>query len=202
MPLLLPRIPIHVIPILLPKPRRILIEKFKSTHPFHRLPPIQMRHNQPRRITMVRTERLAVMMRRYQHYFPIQIHKRHVGGISLLRMHQNITCFGSRLDKLQDLPHRHSTPSIVESTPARYTMKITGPLHSRKLRELCPSPTNRIRNQPVRAKIPRSRIKSGHRPVMQHRPFQRQGLPRRQPSLRLHLPFPLATLIAFKKHAE
>jgi hypothetical protein len=201
-PLFLPRIPVHVIPVLLPETRRILVKKFKSSHPLHRFPPIKMRHNQPRRITMVRTERLAIMMRRYQHLFPIQIRERHVGGISLLGMHQNITCFGSRLDKLEDPRHRHSAPPIVESTPARHTMKIAGPLHSRKLRELCPSPTRRIRNQSINAKIPCSRIKSRHRPVMQNRPLQGQGLPRRKPSLRLHPPLPLATLIAFKKHAE
>src|SRR6266404_7826418 len=92
-PLLLPRITVHVISVLLPESRRILIEKFKSTNPLHRFPPIQMRHNQPRRITMVRTERLAIMMRSHQHLVPIQVRKWHIGGISLIRMNQNITSF-------------------------------------------------------------------------------------------------------------
>jgi hypothetical protein len=37
---------------------------------------------------------------------------------------------------------------------------------------------------------------------MQNRPFQSQRLPWRQTPVGLHLPFPLAPFIAFKKHAE
>ena len=97
-----------------------------------------MRHNQPHGISVLGGERLAVMMSCEQHIVTVEISQWYVRGISLLRMHQHVFGFGSRLDTREELAHRNTTPAIIEAAPARYAMEVAGALKPGELTELFP----------------------------------------------------------------
>lgn len=46
-PLFLPRIPTHVIAVLVPEARRVLLQELETPHPLRARPEIQVRHHEP-----------------------------------------------------------------------------------------------------------------------------------------------------------
>src|SRR5579862_3583065 len=198
--LLSKRIAINVISILLPEPRRILLHKFQSPHPLHALPRIQLRHHQPHRIPMLRRQRLSVMPQRKKRRRMHQILERHIRRITLLGQHHHIFRFRLRVNQFHHFRTRHAFPPHVKPAPSRHAVHIRRHLLHRQPRKFIPTQPQRLVHQPSHAKIPSLRIESRHSPFMQHRPLQRQRLPRRQPSSLSHRPFLNLPLASFAEH--
>src|SRR4051794_14444364 len=55
-----PRVAVHVVPVLLPEPRLVVLRHDQATHPFGALPEVQRRHEQPGRPTVLGIERFTL----------------------------------------------------------------------------------------------------------------------------------------------
>src|SRR5579859_571727 len=67
------RIPAHVVSVLLPESRLIAIKKLEAAHPLHRLPGIELRNDESKRIAMIWHEWLPIMVRCQQHVIAIEV---------------------------------------------------------------------------------------------------------------------------------
>src|SRR6202521_4609502 len=121
-----------------------------------------MRHNQAQRVTVVRGERLAIMMRDEQHIVAVKISQRDIRGKTLLRVHQDMRCLSLWLYPTEEFPDRHALPLVVKAAPARDAMKVAGVAGLRQRGKLVPREPQRLLHQPPDTKIPLGRIKSGH----------------------------------------
>ncbi len=116
----------HVVSVLFPEPRDIVVQELQPTQPFDRLPGVEMGHNQTQRVTVVRRKRLTVMMSGQQDIVTIQISKRDISGEALLSVYQNMRRFSLRIDSTKHFPKRHALPLIVKAAPTRDAVKIAG----------------------------------------------------------------------------
>ena len=136
---------------------------------------------------MICRKRLAIMVRGQQNIIAIQVGKRNIGSESLLGMDQHEFGFSFRFDQMQNLAEWHSFPLVIKTAPAGYTVKIACVLDARQLVEFLPRKPRRLLYQSPDAEIPFRWIKSRDRAVVQHRPFQRKRLSRRQTPFPQHL---------------
>jgi len=60
-------------------------------------------HNQPQRIAVLRRQGLAVMVGGEEHIVPVQVGQRHVGGIALLGVDQDVAGPWPELHQFEDL---------------------------------------------------------------------------------------------------
>ena len=79
--LFLPRVAIHVIAVRLPEARRVLVHQPQPAHPLGAFPEVQMRHEQPRRATVLALERLPVECERDPRLAAGEVVEREVGGV-------------------------------------------------------------------------------------------------------------------------
>src|SRR5258708_5600308 len=191
-PLLVPRIALGVVAVALPESQSVFAQQHEPAPPLHAFPCVEMRHDQPHRPAVFRRQRLAVVLKREQHIRPQQIRQRDIRRVTFLRHHQRKLRLRLPLDHLHHIRKQHALPPIVQPAPARHAMKIRSHLRLRQRSKFFPAQPHRLFQQSRNLEVPLGRIKTRHTPVIHHRPFQRQRLPRRQPplGLRLVLQFP------------
>src|SRR5690242_16796313 len=81
--LFLPGVAPHVIAVLLPESRQVLIEQLEASHPFRALPEIEMRHEQSRRPAVLGRQRLAGPGERDEVLGAVEVGQRQVCGEAL-----------------------------------------------------------------------------------------------------------------------
>src|SRR5207248_7125817 len=82
--LLCPRIPPHVISVLLPESRQVVLQQLEPTHPLRALPEVEMRHEQPRGPAVLRRQPLTAPAEGDQVLGPVQVREGQVRRKSLL----------------------------------------------------------------------------------------------------------------------
>src|SRR5262249_44141289 len=90
-------------------------------------------------------------------------------------------------DQLQHFLKRNALPVIIKAAPARDAVEVTVGLGRGQAVELLPGQPHRLLHQPSDTEVPACRVKTRHRAIVQHRPLQRERLPRRQAAVALHL---------------
>src|ERR1700746_850942 len=131
----------------------------------------------------------------------IEVRERHVRGVSLFCMDQNVARAWLSLSATQHLSKRDALPAIVEATPSRYAMKVTHDLDLRKFVEFLPGPADGSFDQTIYTEIPALRIETRHRSILKNGPFQREGLSGRKSALLFHLQLELFSFVSTKQHA-
>src|SRR5437763_12511104 len=157
-----------------------------------------MRHDESQRISMIRSERFAIVMSRQQDTITIKISERDIGCVSLLRMYEHVLCVRTWLNAREDLPHSNAGPAIIEAAPAGYTVEIAGALDTRELVEFFPSEVERMGDQSSNAEVPMCFVESGNGSIVQDRPLQRERLSGRQTSVPTHLLLSALALVTRK----
>src|SRR5262244_297483 len=93
-PLFPPRIPIHMVAVLLPESRSFMVQKLTSAHPLYRLPRVKVRHNETQRKPVIRCKGPAIVVSRKQDFFAVQIGERYVCCEPLLGVHEDMARTG------------------------------------------------------------------------------------------------------------
>jgi len=189
-----------VIAVLFPKARLVAFQKFQPARPFHGLPSIPVRNNQPNGKAVIGRQRFAVMMRGEQDAIAIEIGQRHVGRVALFGMDENSRGPSVGHRSFQNLFHGHAGPTVIEATPTRHTVKVAVVCGAGQFSEFPPVKLQRILYETVDPEIPPLRIESRYRPVMKNRPFECQGLARRQAARRFHSNLAFPAFVPLKQH--
>src|SRR5207302_10911009 len=81
-------------------------------------------------------------------------------------------------DSPEHLGGRHPLESVVEPGPRRHAVDIAAHRDFGEAIELLPRPAPRGLDLPGHRELPRREVDPRDRPIMEHRPFLRPGLPR------------------------
>src|SRR5207237_4804993 len=132
--------------------------------------------NKPQWITVLRRERLAIMMCRQKDLVAIQIRQGNIGSKALLRMHQHVHNSGLQLHSTQHFAESHAFPFVIETAPTGHTVKIAGSSDLREPAEFVPRNTERVYHGAIDPKIPIPGITNRNRAIMQNRTLQNKRL--------------------------
>jgi hypothetical protein len=170
--LFLPGISVHVIAILFPESWDIMIQKFQAAQPLHGLPRVEVRHYKAHWITMIRSQRLAIVMSGEQDFRSVEIGERNVGGKALLGVNQNVSGLRLGVNAVQQFLHGDAGPTIVEAAPASNTVEVARGLDFGQRIEFSPGQFQTVVDQAVDLEVPGSGIEIRDGTVVKHRPFQ------------------------------
>src|SRR6266550_4395556 len=200
-PLFLPGIAPHVITVLLPESRQVLIEQLEASHPFRALPKIEMWHEQPCRPAVLGSQRLARPCERDEIVGPVQIGQRQVGGEALLRDHQAKLGRRFQAGALEQRLHRHAFEAVIEPASGRDAMDVAFDRLARERKQIGPRQREGALDQTGNREGPGRYVHGGYVAIMQHRPFGgldlagrdaglgfAHGVPRLKPGLGHHCP--------------
>src|SRR3954454_844105 len=137
-PLFLPRIAVVVVAVALPEAGFVLLQQLQSTHPFRALPEVQMWYEQARGATVLRSERLTVVLVHDPRLAAGHLVERKVRRVAAIApgAHE----LPARLDGFEQPVYRHAGPRRVELRPLRHAVDVDREGLAGQRRELRPRP--------------------------------------------------------------
>lgn len=127
---------------------------------------------------MLRGERLAVVLEGKEHIGAQKILQGDVGGVALFGKHENKLGTGFSIYAPEDFGEQNAFPEVVEAAPTGDAVKIAGDFGLRQGAKFVPGQAQWIFDEPSDLEIPGSGIEDGYAAVVEHRPFEGQGLVR------------------------
>src|SRR5579859_5644043 len=121
-----------------------------------------MRHDQPQRITMLRRERLAVMVCGKEHVVTIKIDQRNVSGETLFGMDKYVLRLWLEFYQLKNFLKCDTLPVIVKAAPARDAMEIAVRFDFGQFIEFVPFEPDRLVHKTSNIEVPTGGIKAWH----------------------------------------
>ena len=103
---------------------------------------------------MLGRERFAIVIERKQHVGAQEILQGNVGRIALFCQYKGEFRAGLRVHKLQYVPEQYPAPAVIETAPARDTVKIGAHVRLRQSAEFLPSEPNGLFDQTADLEIP------------------------------------------------
>ena len=175
-PLLAPRVRVVVVAVALPEAQLVVGQELQAPDPLRPFPEVLLGHDQPKRIAVVRGERLAVVGVGEEDVVVVQHRQRHVGGVALLGVADDVRGVGADLRQLQDRLDRDAFPVGVQLRPAGHAVDVGRHLLARQGLELVPGEAQRAVHLAMDAEVPRRQVHLGHGAVVEDRELLGQVL--------------------------
>src|SRR5450756_392499 len=112
--LFLPRVSVVVVAVALPEAADVVVQEFQPADPLRALPEVPLRHHEAERVAVVWLQRLALVAVRQQDVRVVEDLERHVRGVALLGVYEDVGRLGADLGHLQDRPDRDALPRGIQ----------------------------------------------------------------------------------------
>ena len=139
-----------------------------------------MRHNETNGAAMIGGKRLAVVFESKENIGTSEVLQRDVGCVALFRKDENEFGAGFRLDPLEYIREENALPAVIEAAPTSDAVEIAGDLGLREGAKIVPGKGARGFEQTGDFEVPVGRVEYRDMAVVKDRPFEGEGLARRQ----------------------
>src|SRR5208282_613116 len=180
--LLAPRVAVIVIAAHLPEARAVLGGKLDALQPLGTLPEIEPGNDHAHRTAVLAAQGLALPARGEKHVAACELGERHVGGVAVVALEDDVPGLGLGSGERQDVLGTHPLPTVVVARPGGHAMNVGARAATRQGRESGPLPARRAPHQavdreaPARGRQHRLDAEIEHRPVLDLALAGRQAL--------------------------
>src|SRR2546425_2541362 len=135
-PLFGPRIAVHVIAVLLPESRQVVVQQLEASYPLRALPEVEMRHEQPGGPAVLRREPFPGPRECDEVLRPVQVRERQVRREALLGDDKTKLRRRFETGPLEQRLHGHALECVIQSAPGGHAMDIADYRLSRQREQL------------------------------------------------------------------